>query len=222
MNQFAILFDNDGVLIDSHEAHWAAWQRLMQQDRELSFTYSQFESGFGKRNDLILKEVAPAASEAKRVEWALRKEQLFREIAKGKIKLLPGIEDFLKEVKAAKIPRIIASSTPIENLKLYLSATVLGNYFDAFLSAEEVALGKPAPDVFIEAAKRIGFSSTDAIVIEDAPAGIRAGKAAGSFVIALATSHSKEELKGQDLLYASARELHLPAVREAYEAWKKE
>ena len=222
MEKVAFLFDNDGVLIDSSAFHWTAWQDLMEQEAALRFDHEAFLGTFGKRNDLILKELVPDASEHSRLEWARQKESLFRERAFNAITLLPGIEAFLKQLQHAKIPRIIASSTPVENLRMYLSSTVLGKYFDQFVSGEEVAHGKPAPDVFLAAAQQIGFEPNSCIVVEDAPAGIQAGIAAGCFVIALATTHAQEELEGYHLLYPSAADLHLESVLDHFKKWKKQ
>lgn len=217
----AFLFDNDGVLIDSSELHWQAWQLLMKEDPNLSMTHEQFENGFGKRNDLILKEVAPQASAEQHRIWAERKEELFRKIAKGNVSLLNGMESFLKAVAARNIPRIIASSTPPANLEMYLQSTVLGTYFDHFISGEQVPNGKPAPDVFIEAANRLSALPRNCIVFEDAPAGIDAGKSAGCFVVALGTTHDQDELFGYDLYYPSADLLDLDMILKAYINWRK-
>lgn len=217
----AFLFDNDGVLIDSSELHWQSWVLLMKEEPELKMTPQEFIASFGKRNDLILKELFPHIPEEKRKDWARRKEELFRSNARGKVKLLPGMESFLKSVVESGIPHIIASSTPPENLDMFISSTVLGNYFDHYLSAEEVAHGKPAPDIFIAAAKRIGFEPNDCVVLEDAPAGIQAGKAAGAFVVALETTHRRESLSGYDIIYPAPVDLDLQEILQAFTVWKK-
>lgn len=215
----AFLFDNDGVLIDSSAFHWYSWELLMREEPQLKMDRTGFEKGFGKRNDLILEDIAPDVPIETRHSWADRKERLFREYAQGKITLLPGMESFLKKVVQAKIPHIIASSTPSENLKMFLSSTVLGNYFEEYVSAEHVAHGKPAPDIFIAAAQRLGFEPHECIVFEDAPAGIQAGKAAGCFVVALETTHFKENLFNYDLIYPSAEALDLQEILKAYKIW---
>jgi beta-phosphoglucomutase len=217
----AFLFDNDGVLIDSSELHWQSWKMMMQEIPHFKMSKEEFINGFGKRNDLILQDVAPHIPLETRQHWAKRKEELFRACAQGKVSLLPGMESFLKKVAAAHIPRIIASSTPIENLEMYINTTVLGRYFEDYLSAEEVSHGKPAPDVFIAAAHRLNFRPEQCIVFEDAPAGIEAGKAAGSFVVAMETTHSSEQLKNYDLIYPSPQELDLQEILQAFNVWSK-
>lgn len=204
------LFDNDGVLIDSSGLHWRSWQMLMEKEPPFQISYEHFLSSFGKRNDLILQELYPDESDEKRLFWADQKEELFRQIARHHISLLPGVEEFLSVLKKEGIPRIIASSTAVANLEMYLETTILGDYFDHFVSAEEVPHGKPAPDIFIEAAKRLNLRPNECIVIEDAPAGIQAGKAAGNFVVALETTHDKEALHEADLIVSDASKLHLP------------
>jgi HAD superfamily hydrolase (TIGR01509 family) len=212
----AFLFDNDGVLIDSSALHWRSWQMLMAQVPDFKMDKQGFESSFGMRNDLILQRLLPDASPQTRKQWGEQKEELFRQIAKDTITLLPGMEPFLAKVVAAHIPHIIASSTPLANLEMYINSTVLGKYFEHYLSAEQVAHGKPAPDIFIAAAHHLGFDPKQCIVFEDAPAGIQAGKAAGCFVVALATTHRAEQLSDYDLIYPSAHELNLSQILNAF------
>ena len=219
MRSVAFLFDNDGVLIDSSELHWRSWQMLMEDEPLLHMDKKAFEEGFGMRNDLILQRIAPHASIETRAQWAEKKEEIFRTIAKGEITLLSGMEAFLNQVVAAQIPHIIASSTPLANLELFISSTVLGKYFEEYLSAETVAQGKPAPDIFIAAAHHLGYEPERCIVFEDAPAGIAAGKAAGCFVVALATTHTQPQLAHYDLIYPSAQELNLQEILDAFEQW---
>ena len=132
------------------------------------------------------------------------------------------MERFLQEVVASKLPHIIASSTPVVNLEFYLKQTPLGKYFDAYASAEEVARGKPYPDVFQEAARRIGLDPVDCIVLEDSQAGLQAGRDAGAFVVALATSLPAEELRNYDALYPSPQELDLSLLVQQWEVWRNE
>lgn len=213
------LFDNDGVLMDSSEFHWESWQILMKEENVTIMDYQQFVHGFGKRNDLILHESAPQYA-AHHSRWAQRKEELFRECARGRITLLPGMEAFLQKVQEAEISRIIASSTPPENLQMFLESTILGKYFSEFVSGEQVARGKPFPDVFLAAAQKINKPPQECIVFEDAPSGIQAAKAAGCFVVALGTSHDQKDLKNYDLFYPSATHLNLEEILISFEKWK--
>jgi len=213
----AFLFDNDGVLIDSSAFHWRSWQILMGEDPDFKMDREGFETSFGMRNDLIIQRLMPGISPLKQQRWGEKKEEIFRRIAKNTITLLPGMEAFLDKVVAAQIPHIIASSTPLANLEMYIADTLLGKYFEHYLSAEQVAHGKPAPDIFIAAAHHLGFDPRECVVFEDAPAGIQAGKTAGCFVVALATTHAAEVLTNYDLIYPSPHELNLSQILGAFE-----
>lgn len=211
------LFDLDGVLIDSAEFHWEAWLELGKEDKRIQFTRDAFLASLGKRNDLIIKENAPEVSPSEWPAIAKKKEEIFRRLTKDKITLLKGMEPFLKELKEKKVPHIIASSTPKVNLEFFIKITVLGRYFDLYVSADEVKEGKPAPDIFVEAAHRLGYDPKKCIVVEDAPAGIRAGKKAGCFVVGLATTHPEKDLHEADLVYKDATFLKLDTVIAAFE-----
>ncbi|MBJ7449775.1 MAG: HAD family phosphatase [Parachlamydiales bacterium] len=208
----SFLFDNDGVLMDSGDLHWEAWKELEKEVPSFSMTHDQFIHSFGKTNDLILSELIPSLSKDERTKLGILKETLFRKVSKGKIQLLPGMEDFLSRLKEKNIPRIIASSAPIDNILFFLEETPLKHYFSQYVSGEEVAHGKPAPDVFLEAAKRLNKDPKECIVLEDSLAGLEAGKKAGCFVIALATSLPAEKLKHYDLIYPSPAYLDYPTI----------
>ncbi len=101
----------------------------------------------------------------------------------------------------------MGSSAPRANLDLCLAALDLAPFFQATVSGGDVARGKPAPDIFLAAAARLGAPAADCVVFEDAPAGIAAAHAAGMPVVALCTSHDPAELAGADALATDFREL---------------
>jgi len=215
MREPGLLFDLDGVLINSGQYHWRAWKRLMEEGAPLSMDYESFLATFGKRNEEILAQVAP---EGDHTELAKRKEELFRAEIDGEIELLDGVEEFLQEVDRRGLPRIIASSTPPENLHFFLTGTPLGRYFDQAISGSEVSHGKPAPDLFLAAAARIEIEPSHCIVFEDSPAGLQAGAAAGSFVVALATTHASDQLDPYDMVVPSLAQVDFDVMVERWEA----
>lgn len=211
------LFDLDGVLIDSMQFHFESWMHLSKENPLVHISYDDFAKTFGMRNEEILAICYPSGNAEERERARIRKEELFREHCKDKLTLLPGMQAFLEEVKKAGIPRIIASNGPVVNLKFFLEYTALSDYFDRFVSGEEVASGKPSPDVFIEAARRIGYEPSNCIVFEDSPHGLVAGKNAGCFVVALATTNPIQLLNPRDALFTSPLDLNLKAVLELYD-----
>lgn len=213
------LFDMDGVLIDSREFHWSSWQKLQNTDQRVKLSYQEFLDTFGMTNEAIIQKFMPNLTAQERKEIAAKKENLFREECRGKLDLLPGIEAFLKQLESEKIPKVIASSAPAENLRFFLANTPLSLYFSDFVSGEEVAKGKPAPDVFLKAAEHLKLPPVQCIVIEDAPVGLAAGKAAGSFLIALETTKPASQLNPHDLIFPSPKELNLKEIIGQWKEW---
>ncbi len=213
MSQIAFLFDLDGVLVDTKELHWQAWQILAKKYDTFNMSYEQFLVSFGKTNQYILDEFIPNVPPAQRKILADEKESAFRSLPIEDLKLLKGVVPFLNLLKERGVPKIIASSTPVANLEALLKKTELGTYFNAYVSAEQVKRGKPFPDVFIEAALRLEWPAKDCIVIEDSQAGIDAGKDAQCFVIAVTTTHSREKLYNYDICVDSLDEVNLDALK---------
>jgi HAD superfamily hydrolase (TIGR01509 family) len=210
----AFLFDLDGVLINSCEYHWMSWDLLQKEVPEFRTTKEEFLLTFGKRNDEIFYEKIPGIA-PERVEYlSERKEELFREVGKEKIQLLFGMEKFLQQLENEGIPKIIASSTPRSNLNFFLKETIIGKYFNDFIGGDMCPRGKPAPDIFLAAADRLGYKPKNCIVLEDSPAGLKAGRDSGAFVVALATTHDGSHLNPHhfDLLFKDPSVLDLDLI----------
>lgn len=215
------LFDLDGVLMNTKPIHFQAWQNLAKEEAQIDMDYEGFEQTFGLTNKEILAHFYKNRTEDSQ-KIGERKEELFRECLKANSCLIEGMQPFLEEVKKAGIARIIASNTPVKNLQFFLKETILGNYFDQFVSGEEVKAGKPAPDVFLEAAKRIHKPINKTIVFEDSRHGLVAAKRAGSIAIALETTSKEPLLFPRDLLFKGPRDLHLEPLLKILEPLLKE
>lgn len=210
------LFDMDGVLVDSSAIHFEAWQLLTHEYPQFAMSYEEFSKTFGMTNDEILAYCYPEGDRDEHTILGTRKEELFRDLCKTKLSLLPGIEAFLEELKLASIPRIIGSNAPVANLNFFLKYTKLGNYFDAFVSGEEVPRGKPSPHVYVEAARRLGLEPTNCIVFEDSPHGLSAGYNAHCFVVALGTTTPLELLNPRHLFVKDTKDLKLDFILEKW------
>src|ERR1700682_2042176 len=163
----AVIWDLDGVIIDSADAHRKAWWRLAE---ELHIPYSdeQFWSTFGQRNDAIIPALIGPVSAERLKELGDRKEAYFRDIIRDTIAPLPGAIELLSELRDAGYPQALASSTPIANIELISDALGLKRYLSALVSGETVPHGKPAPDIFLKAAEELGVEAAHCLVIEDA------------------------------------------------------
>ncbi|MGB4241237.1 MAG: HAD-IA family hydrolase, partial [Kiritimatiellia bacterium] len=140
-------------------------------------------------------------SEEEADRLGLEKEELYREwIRRDGIHPIPGVLDFLATAQQLDIPCAVGSSAPRENVDLCLQALGLTTWFPVTISGADVQRGKPAPDIFLQAAAGLGGPPAQCVVFEDAPAGIAAAHAAGMKAIGILSSHTRDELASADRL----------------------
>ena len=183
----AVLWDMDGTLIDSAEYHWLTWRDTLAGEGH-TLTEEQFASWFGQRNDAILRRYLGdvAAEDVRRIGEA--KEEAYRAMLRERgVEPLPGVREWLLRLRDAGWRQAVASSAPPANIEVILESLQVSDCFQALVSAEEVPHGKPAPDVFLLAAERVGVPPSRCVVVEDAPAGVEAGRRGGMRTIGIAS-----------------------------------
>jgi len=197
---YAVLFDMDGVIIDSNPAHKIALKEFCKQHgHELTEEHLR-EKIYGRTNkDWIPNVFGPLPAEVVS-RYGEEKEALFREIYKHDVKPVEGLISFLEELQKHEIPKAIATSAPRSNVDFTLAYTHTEKYFQAFLDEAFVTRGKPDPEIYIKAATALGFDPKQCVVIEDSLSGVQAGIAAGCKVIGITTTHTAEELANCDLI----------------------
>lgn len=188
----ALIFDMDGVLVDSEPLHLLAYQELFGPH---GIEYTEEHN----REFLGCKDIAMAEILVER--WALThtpeeivqsKENILARMLREDAKIRPGVIQLLEQAEALKIPCAVASSATLPTIQLVVDVLGIRNYFRFLTSGDEVPNGKPAPDVFLLAAQRLGVAPAHCLVIEDTFNGIKAAKAAEMFCIAIpcdATMH---------------------------------
>lgn len=185
----AFLFDLDGVLTDTSEFHYLGWKRLADE-LGLSFDRQKNEAlrGVSRRESLLLLLNGRPATEEEMNEWMERKNRYYIEYVSRMTpeNLLPGALELLKELHQAGYKVAIVSSS--KNTPLVLERLQIGEWLDAVVDGNAAARSKPAPDLFLLAAERLGVSPEECLVVEDAEAGIAAGKAAGMRTLGLGPS----------------------------------
>ncbi|MFM9953221.1 MAG: HAD family hydrolase [Opitutaceae bacterium] len=198
MENIGILFDWDGVIIDSSRQHEASWERLAREEGRV-LPEGHFKTGFGKKNEWIIPQLLNWASEPAEVRrLSLRKEAAYREIVvESGLNALPGVRVFLERLRDAGVPNCIGSSTHRENITTIVGVLGFEGLFGGMVTSEDVAHGKPHPDVFLKAAAKTGVAPERCVVFEDALAGIEAGHAGGMKVVGVATTHPATELTGK-------------------------
>jgi HAD superfamily hydrolase (TIGR01509 family) len=211
----AIVFDLDGILIDSEHV-WDEVRQQLADERGGRWNENASRDMMGMSSlewSRYMRDVVGLSEEPEEIsaEVVRRLEDRYRR----ELPLIPGAEQAVQRL-AARWPLALASSSNRELIDLVLESSGLGRYFEASVSSEEVARGKPAPDVFLEAARRLGVGPTSCAAVEDSENGILAAKAADMRTIAIPNPHyppHEDALAAADVVIASIEEL-TPAIVE--------
>jgi HAD superfamily hydrolase (TIGR01509 family) len=205
----AVIFDLDGVLIDSEPLHCLADSRLLKDlgadvplkyfDRFTGWTDSAMWEAI--KTDYPIKE---SIDELKAMQVPIKLKLL----SETELKPIPGTVELLAEIKKNNIPIAIASSSP----RLFIEAVVekieIGQYFDIIVSGEEVESSKPAPDIFLKAALLLNVNSSECLVLEDSKSGTIAAKKAGMTCIGyLNTNSGDQDLSQADFIVRDIKEI---------------
>lgn len=208
----AVIWDLDGVIIDSAEEHRHAWQRLAREEGVM-MTDADFWATFGKRNSDIFASLWGAISPEQVQAFGKRKEAYFRELIRKSAAFLPGAVELMRELHEASFVQALATSTPVENIELLDEVLGLSRYLSALVSGEMVAHGKPAPDIFLKAAQELDVEPEYCVVIEDAVAGVEAAHAAEMKCIAVAGKRDLPGLRAAELMVNNLTEVTVEQVR---------
>ena len=214
---WAVLWDVDGTLVDTAELHFQAWCALARE-LDKPFTRADFAGTFGWRNPEIIPILFGAGySEEEIAALGDRKEALYRAQAQKGIALLPGVRGLLEGLQQAGFRQAIGSSAPRANLDVILEMTATRPFFGAIVAMEDTTRGKPDPEVFLTAAKLLGMAPANCLVLEDAPAGVRAAKAGGMKAVAIrfVGHHDEHVLRtaGADRVVETVAELNVESLR---------
>lgn len=206
----SVIWDLDGVIVDTTQFHWEAWQKLAAELGE-TFTEEQFLRTFGVRSDeIISKEFKGSYSKEELDGLFDHKEQMFREAAKGRLQPLPCVVDLIHGLRQAGFHLAVASSALRENVVMVLGELDVAACFEAIVGGEEVEKAKPDPAIFRLAASKLGVPANCCVVIEDSPQGVEAAKAAGMMCVAVTNTRSPQALREADLVVPSLCEVPAP------------
>jgi len=213
-----IIFDFDGVIVDSHAVHIQAWKALFMAmgkavgDDELSFVVEG-----AKREEILRRFLGDLTTEQIEL-YGAEKERLYQARA-SELKLVSGIAEFLAQVEEAGLPIAVASSGSRSRVERTLKTFGLLGRFRAIVTAEDVARGKPDPALFHLAASRLGVAAEQILVCEDAVAGVAAAKAAGMKCMAIADNGRRKLLQeaGADRVIEDFTQTGLDDVRRLFD-----
>jgi beta-phosphoglucomutase len=209
-----LIFDMDGTLVHNMHFHQQAWLSFLAQ-----YGIEVTDAEFQEKNAGTILEVVPRFFEGltdheEIARLGREKEALYRELYRPHVQPLPGLKEFLEAARAGGLKLALATAADQDNIRFTLEELGITGLFDAITGSEEVKKGKPDPEVFLISARKLGLLPSECIVFEDSHVGIRAGLAAGMPVIAMATTHTREELNERPLLailedYAMIRDADL-------------
>jgi beta-phosphoglucomutase len=203
MNQAkAVIWDMDGVLVDTGRLHFEAWQSTLDE-YGISFDEALFRQTFGMNNEAILRRLlGDRLSVALYDEISGSKEERFRAALPGQVSLFAGALPLLRALHEQGIAQAIGSSAPQPNIDAIVGELGIAPYLDAIVSAAEMP-GKPDPVVFLTAAALLGARPAECVVVEDTEAGIAAAQGAGMKCAAVATTNPADALQRADLVVES-------------------
>ncbi|MUT65193.1 HAD family phosphatase [Paenibacillus sp. NEAU-GSW1] len=212
----AFIFDMDGVIIDSEPIHFEIDVQTLKH-LGLDVSPHELEEFVGMTNPEMW-EILKQRHQLPQTIAEIIAFQLSSKIAHLNaldIEPIDGIREWIAELKRLNVPIAIASSSPVIFINGVLEKFQLKAHFDCIVSGEEVAKGKPEPDVYLEAAAQLGVQPGDCVVLEDSRNGVKAAKAAGMKCIGIINENSgNQDLSQADLIVKSVRELSVEALKQ--------
>ncbi|MCC6992639.1 MAG: HAD family phosphatase [Acidobacteria bacterium] len=190
----AAIFDLDGTVVDNMSLHAEAFAVFVERHGLPPLTPADRAKTDGRRNSEIFPLLF--GRDMSREEWLAyehEKEGLYREVSRGRLRVVPGLPALLARLRAHDIAVALATSAPALNVVHTLDEIGLADAFPTIVRGDQVPMGKPAPDVFIEAGRQLDVAATRCVVFEDAPMGITAARAAGMPVVAVTTTFTADQ-----------------------------
>ncbi len=187
------IFDLDGTVVDNMPVHAEAFAIFVERHGLRPLTLDDRKRLDGRRNRDIFPDLfGRELTDAEQAAFADEKEALYRELSAGRLSPAAGLARLLDRLDAHAIPVAVATSAPPENVAHTLAQLGLASRLTRIVRSDEVPRGKPFPDVFLAAARRLGVPPADCVAFEDAPIGIIAARDAGMTTVAVGTSFAAD------------------------------
>jgi beta-phosphoglucomutase len=212
-----VIFDMDGVLIDSHPVHKKVWAEFLASlnrpvsDEELDFVLD------GRKREEILRHFLGNLPAERIGEYGRRKDDIYAESSRN-LKTISGVEEFLNALEAAGLPMAVATSASFARARGTLDELGMLPRFSALVTGNDVENGKPNPEIFVRAAERLNLAPRSLLVVEDAISGVRAAKSAGMKCLGIAADGREDKLRaaGADHVVPDYRGLSLLEVQQLF------
>jgi beta-phosphoglucomutase len=191
----AFIFDLNGTMIDDMQFHIRAWHYILNETLGAKLGHEQVNEQMYGKNSELLERVFGVGSFTKEEmnKISFEKERRYQDEFRPHLKLIPGLDEFLRESYEVGVPMAIGSAAIMFNIDFVLDNLGIRHYFKAIVSADDVVTSKPDPETYLKAAGLLGVDAGKCIVFEDAPKGVEAAQRARMDCIALTNLHDKEE-----------------------------
>lgn len=215
MNElFGVAFDIDGTIIDNNHYHYLAFAEFYKK-RNRTLDKDYFVKKFnGKTNTDLMKLIFGedlSAEESERLSQ--EKEAIYREIYAPHIKPVNGLMELLEALKKENIPMVIATSGMPVNVEFLFQHVPIKHYFKAVINSSHITNGKPHPEIYQLAAKKLALEPSQCVAFEDSVSGIASAKTAGLKAIAVRTTETDEKLKNADLIIKDFSEVTVETIK---------
>ena len=202
----------DSTIVNLLSFHKLAWIVTFAK-RGRNFTDDDFKWANARKNEEIIPHLLGQKMSLEEVNLiANEKEVTFRRLVKDNIKALPGAVELIQSLAEVKMQLALVSSTPKENIELITENLGIKKYFSLFINGDDVKEGKPSPQGFLLAAKKLGVEPKNCVVMEDAVVGVRAAKRAGMYCIAIANTYPKKDITEADIVVNSLEEITVKMI----------
>jgi len=215
--QLTVIFDMDGVIVNNGEFHFLAWKKFCE-NHNISISKDAFKNKFfGRTNEEVLPELfGRELSGEQIISLGNEKEEIYREIYKPHLKPVNGLVSFLKELKKKNIPVGIATSAPPENIDFVIDGLEIRSCIETIVDDSMVSNGKPAPDIYLEAANRLKSNPENCVVFEDSLSGTKAAWDAGTKVVAITTTLTAEKHQHAHIIVDDFERVSVQFIRNLF------